>query len=186
MRGRGGCEGRDKGARGELMFFTRKTAVAEIYTKMRQQAFELRFPASNNALVHVVLMDWKLERGTTTVVAAADGSASMYLSNGGGYVGGGQKDPWIHEFALNAVDLAGGLLKEFKKAKYFDLPNGRDVFFYATTAEGVFRGIAPIAELKDGSHRFSDLGNEMQKIINGYRRISVKAPENGPKQESIQ
>ena len=77
--GKGGLTG----ARG------RKTDPA-IYSQMRRNALEARLPGIGRDAVHVVLMDWHLEKGTATVVAAADGSASLYLSSGGGYVGGSE------------------------------------------------------------------------------------------------
>jgi hypothetical protein len=36
-----------------------------------------------------VVMDWGVKNGTATIVAMSDGSASVYFSSGGGYIGGG-------------------------------------------------------------------------------------------------
>lgn len=55
-----------------------------------------------------VLMDWGVRDHTATVVAMSDGSASVYLSSGGGYLGGiGQES--IRKAAQNAVEVARGV-----------------------------------------------------------------------------
>ena len=132
-----------------------ENGFSNIYLRLRQSALENRPQVTGNDLVHIVLMDWKLERGNATVLACADGSASLYLSSGGGYIGGGQKDPAIRDSALLAVYLAGKLLREFRKTETFDLPVAQDVFFYATTIDGVYHARAPIVSLRNGTHLFS-------------------------------
>jgi hypothetical protein len=52
-----------------------------------------------------VLMDWGINNGTATVVAMSDGSASVYLSSGGGYIGGKGQEP-IRLATEKAVEVA--------------------------------------------------------------------------------
>ncbi|HEX6495514.1 MAG TPA: hypothetical protein VF018_08530, partial [Acidobacteriaceae bacterium] len=81
-----------------------------IYVQLREHALQLRLSYLANNSVQVVLMDWNVSNGTATVLAAADGTASVYLSSGGGFLGGGQKYPTIRDAALRAIHLATNLL----------------------------------------------------------------------------
>lgn len=59
-----------------------------IYSKMRLGALGRELPETAKGAVLLTLMDWHVPNGTFTVLAAWDGTASIYLSNGGGYIGG--------------------------------------------------------------------------------------------------
>ena len=68
-----------------------------------------------------VVMDWGIQSGTVTVVAMSDGSASIYLSSGGGSLGGiGQEA--IRNAAKHAVGLASSVQRQMKETKTFPLP----------------------------------------------------------------
>jgi hypothetical protein len=69
-----------------------------IYPKLREHALlKIRLNNLSGDSVHSVLMDWHVTNGTATVFAAADGTASLYLSSGGGFLGGGQN---IRSYAM--------------------------------------------------------------------------------------
>lgn len=55
----------------------------------------------------VALMDIATDEYTLTVVATDDGSASIYFSNGGGLMGGGQRHEAIRRAALEMIGVAG-------------------------------------------------------------------------------
>ena len=122
-----------------------------IYPKLRGHALELRPGTLADGAVHVVLMDWHVNNGTVTVLAAADGTASIDLSSGGGFLGGGQKFPEIREAALRAVQLAEKLMPLFHATEATDLPVRGEVFFYVTANAGVRRAVATEAKLRDGT-----------------------------------
>jgi hypothetical protein len=107
--------------------------------------------------------------GSATVLAAVDGTASVYLSSGGGFLGGGQKYPAIRAAALHAVDLATKLSERFEPTETIDLPTSRNVFFYMTTNKNVRIAIATEQTLKAGSDPLSALGAAMQQIVTEYR-----------------
>jgi hypothetical protein len=66
--------------------------TAEIYRSLRQQVFDL--PKTETDFGQddrwAILMETGLEDACYTLVAVADGSASLYFSNGGGMIGGGE------------------------------------------------------------------------------------------------
>lgn len=156
-----------------------RKADPAIYSQMRRQALEMRLSNIARGAVHIVLMDWHVEKGTVTVVAAADGSASLYLSSGGGFIGGGQKIPAIREAALHAVALATGMQLYFERTETSPLPSLGDVTFYLTTSAGVHRAVAAEGKLRAGADPLAALGGAMQKIVTEYRTNFPRAGTGG-------
>jgi hypothetical protein len=145
---------------------------------MRRHALELQLPQVTRDGVHVVLMDWHVDKGTVTVVAAADGAASVYLSSGGGFIGGSEKVPAIREAALHAVSLATGLRFHFVPTESTPLPSLGDVTFYLTTGTDVRRAVAAESKLRAGADPLAGLGGAMQRIVTEYR-VHFKAAVGG-------
>jgi len=115
-------------------------------------------------------MDWGVGSGPATVVAVSDGTASVYLSNGGGYLGGGQAHESIRKAAQQAVSVAADALPATHQTTDFPLPQRGEVMFYLLTDAGVFTASALETEMGGHKHALSKLGNAMQEIITEYRR----------------
>ena len=115
-----------------------------------------------------VLMDWGMQRGTATVVATADGSASVYFSNGGGYIGGKGQEP-IRAAAQNAVEVAHTIQLPAQPTTTYPLPEEHGVFFYLLTDAGVFMFRASDQDMNSHGHPLRKLGDAMQGIITQYR-----------------
>lgn len=49
-------------------------------------------PSEDLPHVWAALMEWKMGENTVTLAAVADGTTSLYFSNGGGIIGGGEHD----------------------------------------------------------------------------------------------
>jgi hypothetical protein len=127
--------------------------------------------SSQSDMLYGVLMDWNVGRGVATTVAVADGSASIYLSNGGGSVGGGQADLAISDAALRAIAIARSSLQHMQKTEDFVLPEANHVCFYAVSDKGVFGAAVLTQDVISGTHPLSALGNIMQEIIARYRAL---------------
>ena len=155
---------------------TTPKADPAIYRKLRDQMLQSEQPGFEPDAVQAVFMDWNIGNGTATVLAAADGSASVYLSSGGGYIGGGQKYPAIRNAALHAVQIAASLLSQFKSTETIDLPPADDVFFYLKTSRELQLAIAKEADLSDGTDPLASLGATMQEIITQYRLNFPRPP----------
>jgi hypothetical protein len=140
-----------------------------MYRKLRDDMLRSKQLDFKPDAVQAVFMDWHVGNGTATVFAAADGSASVYLSSGGGFIGGGQKYPAIHNAALHAVQIAGALLSQFKLTETIDLPPAGDVYFYLTTSSELHLAVAKEANLRAGTDPLSALGAIMQQIVTQYR-----------------
>ena len=113
-------------------------------------------------------MDWGISSGTATVVAFSDGGASVYLSSGGGFLGG-QSKPAINRAAKLTVGLAGEMQPKMSLTTSFPVAQKGQVFFYVLTDSGVFTASATDEELSSNRHPFSKLGNAAQEIITQYR-----------------
>lgn len=148
---------------------TPRKADPATYATMRRHALETRLPHLPRRAVHSVLMDWHVDRGTATVLAAADGTASVYLSGGSGFLGGGQQFAEIRQAALHAVGIATSLESQFEPTDITALPALGDVTFYVTSNHGIRVAVAAEARLRAGTDPLAALGGAMQRIVTEYR-----------------
>jgi len=145
------------------------------YLDLRKQALQgsrekFGLPATRPDEPWGVVMDWGLDGGSTTVVALSDGSASVYLSSGGGYIGGEGHDA-VRKAALKTVQLAHGLQPLMSVTKAYPLPRSHQVIFYLLADSGIFAASASEEELQASTHPLFNLGNAVQNIITQYRII---------------
>jgi hypothetical protein len=115
-----------------------------------------------------VVMDWGVTKGTATVVALSDGTASVYLSGGGGYIGGIGQPP-IHAAAQKAIEVARSVQLPNQPSTDYPLPEIHGVFFYFLTDAGVFVLRSSEEELKSPAHPLRKIGDAMQEVITQYR-----------------
>ena len=117
-----------------------------------------------------VIMDWGVASGPVSIVAVADGSASIYISNGGGYLGG-----YAHESIRNAardmVKLAAEVQSQTTVTTVYPLPRRGEVIFYLLTDAGIFTAGGSEEELQTHRHFLSKLGDAGQEVITQYRLI---------------
>jgi hypothetical protein len=150
-----------------------------IYPRLREHMLTSKLQNYESGAVQKALMDWHVTNGTVTVLAGADGSASMYLSSGGGFIGGGQGYPELREAAQRAIGIAIELKSRFKKTENFDLPQRENVVFFITTDDGVYTAVVSEAEVRRGKSPFAALGGAMQAIVTGYRLRQQKRSSEG-------
>jgi hypothetical protein len=115
-----------------------------------------------------VIMDWGLTEGTATVVAFSDGSASVYLSTGGGYIGGVSHES-VRKAAQKMVAIAADYQSQMHATTAYPLPARAQVIFYVLTDSGIFTATASQEELSRHHHPLSKLGDAGQDVITQYR-----------------
>jgi hypothetical protein len=98
----------------------------------------------------------------------ADGAASVYMSGGGGYLGG-QSHETIRSAAMKAVEAAAAVQPTMRLAIDFPLPQRGHLSLYALTDEGVFTANASEQELSSNDHPLSNLADAMQEVVTQYR-----------------
>lgn len=118
-----------------------------------------------------VLMDWGVPAGSATVVAMSDGNASIYLSSGGGFLGGGQSHESIRNAAKQTVEVAKTVQSLTHSTTEYPLPGRGQVNFYLLTDSGVFTGSASDEDLQSHRSPLCRLGDAAQNVITEYRRI---------------
>jgi|HubBroStandDraft_6_1064221.scaffolds.fasta_scaffold59469_2 hypothetical protein len=146
----------------------------EMYTHLRnlmlrgsRSKFSLA-PTSKPTEPWGVVMDWGMQRGAATVVAMSDGSASVYLSSGGGYIGGKGQEP-VRTAAQEAVEMARSVKLPEQPTTDYPQPEEHGVFFYFLTDAGVFMIRTSEQELNSPRHPLRKLGDAMQGVITQYR-----------------
>ena len=117
-----------------------------------------------------VIMDWGVARGTATVVAFSDGTASIYFSSGGGFIGGSESHDSIRNAAKRLVAIAAEFQLQAHPAPSYPLPERGGVVFYFLTDSGVFSAVASEDDLRKHRHALSKLGDAAQEVITQYRR----------------
>jgi len=163
-----------------LWFFVRsrhnyRRADPKVYLGLRNlalqdpQVVKINADPAKPAQPYVVLMDWGVGRGTATVAAFADGTASIYLSSGGGFLGGGQSHESIRNAAKKMVEIGGELQPLMQPTATYPLPQRGQVTFYVRTGAGVFTAGASDDDLRSHRSPFFRLGDAGQTIITEYR-----------------
>ncbi len=153
-----------------------KAKTYETYLGLRNSALHLSRaeigipPAPSPDEPWGVMMDWGMDDGAATVVAFSDGNASVYLSSGGGFIGGGQSDEAVRKAAKDMVAVAAECRSQTHPTKVYPLPKNGDVSFYLLTDKGVFSASATVKDLMSHSHPLSRLGDAAQNVITQYRR----------------
>ena len=156
----------------------RVSSRRDVYLGLRNQVLQLSrekcgLPSSAAPTEPcAALMDWGVGAGTATVVAVADGTVSIYLSSGGGSIGGGQGHAAIREAGQRFLNLAKESLSKMQKTTEYPLPGKGQIYFYVRTDAGVFTARASQEELSSHRHPLSALGDAAQEIITQYRQIA--------------
>lgn len=118
-------------------------------------------------------MDWGVTNGTATVLAMSDGTASVYLSSGGGFLGGQGKEN-VNRAAKRAVAIAGEFQPRMHLTSIFPLPERGHVLFYVLTDSGVFTTQTTEEQLSTGGDPLSKLGNAAQDVVTQFRLLEEK------------
>ena len=110
-----------------------------------------------------VIMETSFDRGTASLVALADGSASLYFSTGGGVIGGRA------DAAKRCVATAATLLEHLTPIADDAFPSPGRTRFHVLTPEGRVGGDVGTEELAGGTYPLSQLFFAGQDVITELR-----------------
>jgi hypothetical protein len=153
-------------------------SLAENYAVLRDAVFSTKRDALViDALkpdgIWGVVMETGYPGVVATLVAIADGSVSLYFSNGGGIIGmGGEKGPQRASRAL--LDAAPQFRKEFEPTTKYPLPREAHVRFYLLTQDAALTAEAKEEELGGGAHALSPLFQKAHELITEIRLVDEK------------
>jgi hypothetical protein len=119
-----------------------------------------------------VVTDLAFRNGSATVVAMIGGDASIYLSNGGGYIGGAGHDA-IKKAARQVVQASREAVAQMRETKEYPLPQPDRVLFYVLTRGGIMSASAEETELENSSQPLSKLYEAVQGVLTQYRLINT-------------
>jgi len=128
-------------------------------------------PSTSGRFVYGGIMDWTLESGLATLFTLEDGTASLYLSSGGGVIGGGFHQPvreaarvFLLSFEPHVASMSADPTGEPPEYGMTDLR--------ALTPQGRLVMRAPTQELGRGRHPMSDTFHAGQGLIAALRAIA--------------
>lgn len=150
--------------------------VADVYTGLREQILKLSdkdISDLKGKAVWAVLVEMGRPNAAITVMAVADGTASLYLSNGGGMIGLGEHTN-VRPKSLKLIEVAGTESKKMKKVETFPLPSPGEVRFYIVTPNGVLSASTTEAKLEDRNHEFYSLFSQTHELITEMRIADQK------------
>lgn len=144
------------------------------YQDLRNLAFTatmdligVKLPA-HQTKIYGIIMDWELGEGTATLVAFLSGDASLYLSSGGGAIGGKKHDN-VKQAAVAFINKAEKYLSKAVKTDSTTLPGKDSVTFYFLTNKGKFVGKEAVKNFDNDSSQWLDLFAEGNKLITEIR-----------------
>ncbi|MFI5406734.1 MAG: hypothetical protein ACHQ1D_09510 [Nitrososphaerales archaeon] len=130
----------------------------------------VEFPADQTK-IYGIIMDWDLGEGTATLVAFLSGDASLYLSTGGGVIGGIGHDN-VKNAVTAYINKAEKYLDKTVKTDSTPLPEKDGINFYFLTNKGKFVGQEQVKNFDNNSSQWLDLFEEANKLITEIRMVS--------------
>jgi hypothetical protein len=115
-----------------------------------------------------LLMETGDPEGVWTLVGVADGTSSLYFSNGGGIIGAGEHPP-VAAANHRWLEVGATFLPRLSELELPALPGEGMTQFVAITPEGIRGALAPGYELGEGRHELSPLFHAGQDVITQIR-----------------
>ena len=128
---------------------------------------------SDKHIVYGVIMDWAMDDAIATTVAFSSGDASLYLSSGGGTIGGGQHEK-VSAVAKSFVDLAQTMLTKSTKTEATPLPRQDVVNFYLLTNRGIHVGQDEMNNFQNNSSNWLNLFIEGNNVLAELRKTEER------------
>lgn len=147
------------------------------FTSLRDMAFKVtpdqlgfKLPVEQT-VVYGLIMDWEMGNATASTVAYQSGDASLYLSSGGGVIGGG-KHPNVNKAAKEFVSTAQTFLDQTTQTETTALPSADQVIFYLLTNKGTYLGKEQMENFENNTSPWIRLFEEGNKVLNELHQTS--------------
>ena len=150
-----------------------------MYSALRHQALsiqrtEVNIPAlPPEAPVWGILMETGYPEGTVTLFALSDGTTSLYLSSGGGVIGGHSHQS-VRQANAELLETANQYYQHLEPTESFPLPAEKQTLFYVLTDSGVLSGYGREDDLGIGQHPLSPLFHTGHRAITQLRLMSER------------
>ncbi len=145
-----------------------------MYSDLRRQALGLTPGQLGDEVagepILALLMETGYPEAVATLVAVADGTTSLYFSNGGGIIGAGAHAA-VADASRRWLETAGGFLPHLAATIDPTLPSDGDTQFVAVTPDGLLSGLTREDDLGEGRHPLSPLFHAGQDVITQIRLV---------------
>jgi hypothetical protein len=118
--------------------------------------------------VWAAIMEMAFGGATVTVAAFEDETASIYLSSGGGFMGGSTEER-IRTAGKAFIAAADKFIPQMTMTDAFPEPRLGETIFYVRTDVGTFTAKEPKEDLVKGRSVLSPLFAAAQEVITQYR-----------------
>jgi hypothetical protein len=119
--------------------------------------------------IYGVVMDWDLGEGTATLVAFLTGDASLYLSSGGGIIGGAGHEN-VKVAVNNFIIKSETYISKTTKTEMTPLPEKNGVKFYFLTNNGKFVAQENMDNFENNISEWLPLFEEGNNLITEIRK----------------
>lgn len=149
----------------------------DLIRRLRAQAFTLvatdleLVPTPSRPRVWGAIMELGYPTGIATLLSFAEGTTSLYLSNGGGVVGAGEHTA-VRQAADVFLDVVEAELTELSPIEETPMPRIGRVRFYARTFEGTLGAEATEDQLRQKLHPLSPVFFAGHAVISAIRESS--------------
>jgi hypothetical protein len=130
-------------------------------------------PSARLPRVWAALMELGMDRGTASLITVADGTTSLYLSTGGGIIGGGEHQA-VARAAAAFLDAVEAHLELLQPVDALPLPPAGAVRFSVLTYVSPRSAEAKESELASGHHVLTPLFVAGHEIITQLRLIEQR------------
>jgi hypothetical protein len=159
-----------------MTIFRRKRGTdqppADVYEGLRRQVLQLTpdqlGAAVADAPIVALLMETGYPEAVATLVGVADGTTSLYFSNGGGFIGAGTH-PTVAEASRRWLEAGRTFLPELSEVADPPLPDIGMTQFVAVTAEGLRAAVTPEDDLGENRHPLSPFFHAAHEVITQIR-----------------
>ena len=145
-----------------------------MYSDPRRQALGLTPDQlghdADGAPILALLMETGYSDAVATLVAVADGTTSLYFSNGGGIIGAGAHAT-VAEASRRWLETSATFLAQLSATTDPTPPAEGDTQFVAVTPDGLLSAVAPEEELGEGRQPLSPLFYAGQDVITQIRLL---------------
>lgn len=117
-----------------------------------------------------VVMETGLDRGHYTLVVLADGTCSLYFSNGGGFIGAGTHAD-VAQASREFLAVANRLVGATESATDTEPPGVGNTSFFLLTFDGLRRYTAAEVDLGEQRDRMAPLFHAGHAVITEVRRV---------------
>jgi len=150
---------------------------AEIYLRLRSEVFSLPNRQVGSLLKDSPLLGVLMEDGdkeaVVTLVTIADGTVSLYFSNGGGILGLGQYEP-VRKASFEFLAFANQFISMATATQESPLPAKGYTTFYFITDHGLFSVTAKENDLGNNRLPLSPLFLKAHEVISQARFVEEK------------